>query len=216
MSPFARRLTPVVAVTILVGAAVLYFTVRKEKRAHARPVPKADLRGIDASGRTPVENRDIADALAALPNDGKVLRVAGDGDATPSDGHRDLDNLYVDYHPFFTRGDLDGDGRLDFVQAFMEKGSAGPWFHVAAFFGRPDGTFETIWVEKSVSLAAGDVSIERSLLIVTPDLDLDQVRRWRFEPQERRFVDADEESSSDTLDEDAPEAAPDGRPQVRA
>lgn len=215
MSP-ARRLTSVVAVALLVGAAALYLTIRKERRAHARPASKTDSRGIDSAGRTPAENSAIADALAALPKDGKPLRVAVDDDATPSDEHRDLDNLYADYHPFLARGDLDGDGRLDFVQAFVEKGASGPWFHVAVFFGRDDGTFAPIWVEKSVSLAAGDVTIERSLLIVTPDLGVDEARRWRFEPQEHRFVDADEASSPESSDEDEPDSAPDGRPRVRA
>ncbi len=59
------------------------------------------------------------------------LRAALDGDATDTDERRDLDAVYGTYHPFFARGDLDGDARLDFVQAFLEKGRSGPWFHVA-------------------------------------------------------------------------------------
>lgn len=216
MSPLAKRLTAVVAATILVGAGALMLTMRTAKRTHARPVLKSGPRGIDAGGRTPAEDRAIADALAALPKDAKRLRVAEDADATSSDLHRDLENLYGEYHAFFSRGDLDGDGRLDFAQAFVEQGTSGAWFHVAVFFGRPDGTFEPVWVEKSISLAAGDVSIERSLLIVTPDLALDEARRWRFDLEERRFLDADEDSGSDTTDEDAPEESPSGRPQVRA
>ena len=74
----------------------------------------------------PAENRAIASALAtASEAGGPALRVAEDDDATPSDDRSDLVDLYGTYHPFFVRGDLDGDGRLDFAQAFVETGSRG-------------------------------------------------------------------------------------------
>jgi hypothetical protein len=178
--------------------------------------PAADARGLDASGRTKAERLALDDALVGFRKEGLLLRTAEDGDAAESDEHRDLEDVYGSYHPFFVRGDLDGDGRLDFAQAFVEKGSSGVWFHVAVFFGNGDGTFQKpLWVERAISLAAGDLSIERSLLIVTPDLALDPTRRWRWEIAEKRFVDADEISRRDPADEDAPEETPDQKPRTR-
>ena len=99
----------------------------------------------------------------------------------------------------------------------MEKGSGGPWFHVAVFFGAADGTFQRpIWVERAISLGAGDLTIERSLLIITPDLGLDPTRRWRWEPVERHFVDADVASGrNDPAEDEAPDETPDQKPRAR-
>ncbi len=201
------------AAAIVAAAVVLTRRVPRPARA-APPVP--DTRGLDASGRTKGEKVAIEEALAAFRKSGLVLRAAEDGDAVESDEHRDLEDVYGSYHPFFVRGDLDGDGRLDFAQAFVEKGSTGVWFHVAVFFGTGEGTFQKpLWVERAVSLAAGDLSIERSLLIVTPDLALDPTRRWRWEPGEKRFVDADDVSRRTQVDEDAPDETPDQKPRTR-
>jgi hypothetical protein len=170
--------------------------------------------GLDRTGRTPAESRAIVAALAARETEtkGPALRVAEDGDATPSDDRDDLEDLYGVYHPYFVRGDLNGDGRSDFAQAFVEKGPDGR-FHVAVFFGAPDGGFEPpVWVEHGVSLAAGDLSLERTLLIVVPDLSVDEVRRWRWNALERRFVDADAEEAPRGGSDDE---APDSRPRVR-
>ena len=88
---------------------------------------------------------------------------------------------------------------------------------MAVFFGAGDGSFQKpIWVERAISLGAGDLTIERSLLIITPDLGLDPTRRWRWESGERRFVDADEVSQrGDPVDPDAPEETPDQKPRAR-
>jgi hypothetical protein len=185
----------------------------------SRKAPEHALRGaapagpaLDLSGRTPSESRAVAAALAAAPADGPRLRAAEDEDAAPSPERGDLADLYAVYHPFFVRGDLNGDGRVDFAQAFVEKG-AGGWFHVAVFFGRPEGGFEApVWVERAVSLAAGDLSIDRSLLIVVPDVALDEARRWRWDGMEQRFVDADAGAG---LRDDAEDTTPDDKPHVR-
>jgi len=169
---------------------------------------------VDPSGRTVGEGRAVAEALDAWAkgNAGPALRVAEDDDAAPSPERGDLADLYATYHPFFVRGDLNGDGRIDFAQAFVEKG-AGGWFHVAVFLGKPDGGFEApVWVERAVSLAAGDLSIDRTLLIVVPDLGLDEARRWRWDGIERRFVDAD---ADEIPRYDAEDATPDEKPRVR-
>jgi len=143
-----------------------------------------------------------------MPREAVSLRPAEDSDAADSDARKDLENLYADYHPFFARGDLDGDGRLDFVQGFVERGKGTAWFHVAVFFGSPDGKFaRPIWIEKAISLSAGDIAVERSLVVVTPDLGVDLARRWRFEPMSRRFVDADAAPAADTPAEDEGEDA---------
>jgi hypothetical protein len=205
---------------VLVGAAAIAAAALLLTKRPARPgratQPQADARGLGASGRTKAERLAVEEALAAFSKEGLLLRAAEDGDAAESDERRDLEDVYGSYHPFFVRGDLDGDGRLDFAQAFVEKGSSGVWFHVAVFFGTGDGTFQKpLWVERAISLSAGDLTIERSLLIVTPDLALDPTRRWRWEPAEKRFVDADEASRRDPADEDAPDETPDQKPRAR-
>jgi hypothetical protein len=213
-----RHVFLVLAVAAAIAAAALLLSKpgRKPVRA-AAPAPLAEARGLDASGRTKAERLAVDEALEAFRKEGLLLRTAEDGDAAESDERRDLEEVYGVYHPFFVRGDLDGDGQVDFAQAFAEKGNGGPWFHVAVFFGKGDGAFhEPLWVERAISLAAGDVTIERSLLIVTPDLGLDPSRRWRWEPAEKRFVDADDVSRrSDPADEDAPDESPDQKPRAR-
>lgn len=215
MSVRPRRVLFVLAGAAAIAAAALLLTKRAARPARAAP-PAADVRGLDASGRTKAERLAVEEALAAFRKEGLLLQAAEDGDAAESDEHRDLEDVYGSYHPFFVRGDLDGDGRLDFAQAFMEKRSSGLWFHVAVFFGTGDGTFQKpLWVERAISLAAGDLTIERSLLIVTPDLALDPTRRWRWEAGEKRFVDADEVSRREPSGEDAPDETPDQKPRAR-
>jgi hypothetical protein len=205
---------------ILAGAAAIVVAVLLVPKRPARPAraapPAPDTRGLDASGRTKAERLAIEEALAGFRKEGLLLRAAEDGDAAESDEHNDLEQVYGSYHPFFVRGDLDGDGKLDFAQAFVEKGSSGVWFHVAVFFGNGDGTFQKpIWVERAISLSSGDLSMERSLLVVTPDLALDPTRRWRWEPVEKRFVDADEVSRREPAEDNAPDETPDQKPRTR-
>jgi len=186
------RLLVAFLVPLVVAAIVFLPPVGRRKWERARPTGAAPSRERDPSGRTAAESRAVASALAAASAiGGPALRVAEDDDAAPSDERSDLADLYGTYHPYFVRGDLDGDGRIDFAQAFVETGSRG-WFHVAVFFGKADGGFEPpTWVERSVSLAAGDLSLERTILTIVPDLALDQARRYRWDPAESRFVDAD-------------------------
>jgi hypothetical protein len=208
----------VLAVAGATAAAALFLMKPAPKPAKAlAKAPNAEARGLDASGRTKAERLAVEQALETFKKDGLLVRAADDADAAESDERRDLEEVYGGYHPFFVRGDLDGDGRLDFAQAFVEKGSGGPWFHVAVFFGAGDGTFQRpLWVERAISLGAGDLTIERSLLIITPDLGLDPTRRWRWEPAEKRFVDADHVSRrNDPADDDVPDETPGQKPRAR-
>ncbi len=218
MSVRIRYVLFVLAVAVGTAAAALFLT--KPRPKVSKPLakaPSAEARGLDASGRTKAERLAVEQALEIFRKDGLLVRAAEDGDSAESDEHRDLEEIYGGYHPFFVRGDLDGDGRLDFAQAFVEKGSGGPWFHVAVFFGAGDGTFQRpMWVERAISLGAGDLTIERSLLVITPDLGLDPTRRWRWEPGEKHFVDADDASRRNgPADEDVPDETPDQKPRAR-
>jgi len=208
------RVLGLAAGTVLAGAAALLLV-----RRMPAPGAKAATTEMHAPLWTPAEKKAIDEAIAAaasgLPK--LMLRPALDTDATDTDEHRDLDAVYGTYHPFFTRGDLDGDGRMDFVQAFVEKGKTGLWFHVAAFIGRADGGFEKpVWVERAISLADGDVTVERSLVVITPDLGAEAARRWRFESAEKAFVDPDAEPRPARKDDDdTPEETPEQKPRAR-
>jgi len=213
----ARRLLLAFLVPLAIAAAVFLWPSRPRAgsdRAHPPSTGASGAPGLDASGYTPDESRAIAEALVALASDpgAPALRVATDDDSTPSPERDDLGGLYAVYRPFFVRGDLNGDGRLDFAQAFVEKAS-GSWFHVAVFFGRAGGGFEKpVWVERAMSLGAGDISIERTLLTVVPDLALDEARRWRWDAGEGRFVDADADVPPRV---DADEFPADEKPRAR-
>ncbi|HQQ77634.1 MAG TPA: hypothetical protein PLB01_09795 [Thermoanaerobaculia bacterium] len=211
-----RHVLGVAALAVLAAAAALVLTRRLP--APASPRPAAENAGARSGLPTPAERRAIdaaIDAAAAAPPK-LTLRPAVDADATDTDEHRDLDAVYGVYHPYFTRGDLDGDGRPDFVQAFVEKGRSGLWFHVAVFFGKADGTFGgPVWVERAISLADGDVTVERSLVVITPDLAGDATRRWRWEPAEHVFVDPDKEPRPVVTDDDVPDETPEQKPRAR-
>lgn len=138
------------------------------------------------SGRTPLE-----DAAVAVVS-GQGLRPATNEDAVESEGRQDLLWLYGDYSPYFVRGDLNSDGQLDFAQAFVRRDGPEPLFDVAVFFGGAGDFSAPVWVDRGVPLSTGDLSLDRSILIVTEDVDEDLLRRWRWDPALERFVDVDE------------------------
>jgi hypothetical protein len=127
------------------------------------------------------------------------LRVAADDDRRPSDGGDDMNVLYGVYHPYFVRGDVNDDGILDFVLAFVRRDSDPdtPWFSVVVFSGRGDGAFTGgSFLERDISLADGDLSLDRDAIVVTPDTSDEATRRYRWDPSRRRHVfvrDQDEE-----------------------
>jgi hypothetical protein len=139
----------------------------------------------DASGRTAGEDEVVASLAAS------GLRAATDEDATDSESRDEFRSLYVEYHPFFVRGDFDSDGRLDFAQAFVRRDGPEPLFDVAVFFGTVSGFSPPVWVERGLQLSTGDLSADRSVLVVTEDVEQDVSRRWRWDRSAARFVDVD-------------------------
>ena len=65
--------------------------------------------------------------------------------------------VYGSYHPYFARGDLDGDGRLDFVAGVRrERGGAASGSTSPSSSESRDGSFQKpVWVESAISLADG-------------------------------------------------------------
>jgi hypothetical protein len=149
-----------------------------------------------------VEDQAVSAALVS------GLRPATDEDATDSESRDELRVLYGDYRPYFVRGDFDSDGRLDFAQAFVRRDGPEPLFDVAVFFGIPEGFASPLWVERGLLLSGGDLTIDRTVLVVTEDVEQEVSRRWRWQPAERRFVDVD---AGDGGEDDEPWTEPDGR-----
>jgi len=182
--------------------------------AAAAPAPAAPAAPGSASGTPrvpahadgagyefrPAERDAVERYLAANPD----LRVAKDGDQRPVGEDGDVSNLYGVYHPYFVRGDANDDGILDFVLAFVRRDSDrdAPWFSVVVFEGRADGTFGAgALLERDISLADGDLSLDRDSIVVTPDTSEDESRRYRWDPAHRRHVFVRD-------DDEAPEVPP--------
>ena len=165
------------------------------------PLPAARAEGNEYPF-TPAEKAAVDEFLRRHPD----LRVATDEDRRESrDGGAEVRRLYGVYHPFFVRGDVNDDGVLDFVAAFVRRDSSrdSPWFSVVVFTGRgglrPPSFAEGAFLERDVSLARGDLSIDRDAVLITPDLADEAVRRYRWDPLRRSYVfvrdDADEDDT---------------------
>lgn len=123
------------------------------------------------------------------------LRLATDSDRQGS-GSADagVRRLYGVYHPFFVRGDINDDGILDFVLAFVRRESSRdtPWFSVVVFTGSGDQAGPAFhsgaFLERDITLALGDLSIDRDAVLITPDLADEAVRRYRWDPLRRSYV----------------------------
>lgn len=147
---------------------------------------------------TPAEKAAVDDFLRGNPH----LRAATDADRVPSsEQDSDFKSLYGVYHPYFVRGDLNDDGILDFVLGFVRRDSSAgpPWFSVVVFTGRErlaggpafgPGAF----LERDISLARGDLSIDRDAILLTPDLEDETVRRYRWDPVRRSYIFVREDS----------------------
>jgi len=141
-------------------------------------------------------------------------RPASGADSSPSPERKDMVVLYGSYQPYFVRGDLNGDGRLDFAQAFVREKEGKLLFDVLVFFGGDGGRFSApVPVETGSLLSAGDLAIDRTILIVTPDLSVDESVRYRFDSETGKFVGVDTEPAD--LDDDGPDPTPDDRPRAR-
>ncbi len=184
-----NRLVLVVSATFLCTAAC-----RQREAASATaspdpaPTPGVPARAADAGYAFRPKERSAVDAFLHKHTD---LRVAEDDDRRPNEDSGDLDGLYGVYHPYFVRGDANDDGMLDFVLAFVRRDSDAdnPWFTVVLFTGRSDGGFEPgVVLERDVSLADGDLSLDRDAIVVTPDTADEATRRYRWDPERRRHV----------------------------
>jgi hypothetical protein len=134
------------------------------------------------------EERAAVDAfLRANPG----FRVATDADRRESESN-DFRKLYGVYHPYFLRGDVNDDGILDFVLAFVRRDSDpdSPWFSIVVFAGKDhEGFAPGTFLERDVSLADGDLSVDRDSIVITPDTDEeDSARRYRWDPVRRSYV----------------------------
>lgn len=132
------------------------------------------------------ERKAVEDFLRA----NRDLRVAIDSDRREDEGE-DLRKLYGVYHPYFLRGDVNDDGILDFVLGFVRRDSDrdSPWFSIVVFTGAGEGAFAPGFLERDVSLADGDLSVDRDSILITPDLEEDEsTRRYRWDPRQRSHV----------------------------
>jgi hypothetical protein len=100
--------------------------------------------------------------------------------------------LYGVYHPYFLRGDVNDDGVLDFVLAFVRRDSDpdSPWFSIVVFNGSEKSGFAAgTFLERDVSLADGDLAVDRDSIVITPNLeDEDSTRRYRWDPFRHSYV----------------------------
>jgi len=203
----ARRTAATLAVALVALLAVAAACARRsEARAATAPTPapeaattkSAPARASDAGyDLRPSEQAAVDAFLRAHPD----LRVARDSDHRASDDGG-VAGLYGVYHPYFVRGDDNDDGILDFVLAFVRRDSDRdtPWFSIVVFAGRPDGTFAAgAFLEREISLADGDLAVDRDAIVVTPDVAEDAARRYRWDAGKQRHVyvrDEDEDSAS--------------------
>jgi len=213
----ARRVLVVVVVVGLAFSAAAWFLARggapffRRSTAGAPALPGTSGREPARPGKLPWTAEEAAAIRLAIPSRG---RPASDADADPSPERKDMSVLYGSYQPYFVRGDLNGDGRLDFAQAFVREKEGKLLFDVLVFFGRDGGGFSApVPVEVGSLLSAGDLAIDRTILIVTPDLSVDETVRYRFEPDTGKFVGIEAEAAD--RDDDGPDPTPDDRPRAR-
>ena len=196
-------------VAVWLGVRVV-GSLGKRLARHDAGAPGVQAGAIVPRGRWSVSERE---AVERITHKGYRAALSSDAGSTPE--RDDIEALYGKYDPFFVRGDLNGDGLPDFVQAFVRERDGSVLFDVVVFFGLEGGGFSPpVFVERGVALGNGDVAIDRTLVIVTPDLTSDESYRYRFDPESKKFVDVDEASGS-AGDDDSPEQAPDQRPRIR-
>jgi hypothetical protein len=140
------------------------------------------------------------DAVDGFLRSNGDLRIATDEDRHEA-ASEDVKKLYGVYHPYFLRGDVNDDGMLDFVLAFVRRDSDrdSPWFSVVVFAGKDTNGFAPgAFLERDVSLADGDLSIDRDAIVITPDLDDDEnTRRYRWDPIKHAYVFVHDDSEED-------------------
>ncbi len=190
----------VLAVASWAGAALIVTRLGMSilKEAPLNPIQPSD-------GESQIEWTD-AEKVAIEAGAPSGMVPATENDAEPGPERQDLEVLYGSYEPFFVRGDLNGDGVMDFVQAYVDRQKDLLVFDVAVFFGRSGKFSPPYFVVRNVNLAAGDISIDRSLLIITEELGSDTNRRFRYDPLLENFYDVD---ATETEPQAPPEDVPD-------
>jgi hypothetical protein len=191
-----------VAAAIFCAAAVVACHKANVSSAVSAPAASAP-QAAELSARVPVAHVDPGAypfqpaekaAVEVFLRQHTDLRVSTDADRQRTRDADDVRRLYGVYHPFFVRGDLNDDGILDFVLAFVRRDSdrESPWFSVVVFIGRSDSggpAFQSgVFIERDVTLARGDLSIDRDAVLITPDLADEGVRRYRWDPLRRSYV----------------------------
>ncbi|MBC8645769.1 MAG: hypothetical protein H7X85_01290 [Thermoanaerobaculia bacterium] len=182
------------ALTLAAGLlAIAPIGCRQAETAATPPRPLPAPARADGSGYTfrPTEQQAVDGFLGR----NRDLRVATDGDRRSAEEEGGpVGSLYGVYHPYFVRGDVNDDGILDFVLGFVRRDSdrETPWFSVVVFTGRdrtgrPDFGAET-FLERDISLADGDLAIDRDAILITPDLSEDSTRRYRWDPARRSYI----------------------------
>jgi hypothetical protein len=165
---------------------------RPSKTSPDAPTPAAEV-AADPYGLKPGEKAAVEAFLKANPR----LRLSTDADARAPDAA--LIRLYGIYHPYFVRGDVNDDGLLDLVVGFVRRDSpaSGVWFSVVVFAGRDGGGFAPgIFLERDISLADGDLSVDRDSIVITPDTSDDPTRRYRWDAVRRQFKFVSEEDET--------------------
>ncbi|HEY6930789.1 MAG TPA: hypothetical protein VJA66_14005 [Thermoanaerobaculia bacterium] len=196
---------PFLAALVLAGAVSSCRRAATSRLSNGpvRPSSRSDrVEPVAPSGLLiPTEKRAVDEFLQAHPD----LRPATDSDRrVPREGDGDVVHLYGIYHPYFVRGDVNDDGILDFVMAFVRRDTKqGQWFSIVVFsgLGGDNGFDKGTFLERDISLVHGDVSIDRDAVLITPDLSDEAVRRYRWDPIHRSYVFVRD-------DEEDPEAPP--------
>ena len=211
-----RKRILVLAAGLVLWTAAAWLGLRGARLLWSRVAGGEPVAGSPAIGPavpgwrwTPAERQ----AVERATRPGYRAALPADAAATPE--REDLATLYGRYDPYLVRGDLNDDGRPDFVQVFVREREGAVLFDVVVFFGLEGGGFSApMIVERAVALGNGDVAIDRDLVIVTPDLASDETYRYRLDQDLKKFVDVDAGSGS-SLDDDAPDESPDQRPRAR-
>jgi hypothetical protein len=199
MKPGSRslRLPRVAAALTVASLAGLCAAWACRRVPEPAPPPAAPAAVRETTPPAPVEDSSYGlraaekAAIAAFLRLHTDLRAATDDDRRPSLDGEDVASLYGIYHPYFVRGDANDDGILDFVLAFVRRDSDDetPWFSVAIFAGDARGGFAPgVFLERDISLADGDISLDRDAVVVTPDVSDDAARRYRWDPERERHV----------------------------
>lgn len=204
------------AVTVWAAAAAMGLRTLghlvKQTRNGAAPQPGSAPGQDDRPGLLEPESAAIRKGAPA------GYRPATAADCEETQEREDLENLYVTYEPYFVRGDVNSDGVLDLAVAYVSGGET-PVYDVAVLFGKRGGGFsDPMFVERGTALAFGDLSIDRSIVVVTPDLSTEVTRRYRYNAKQGSFEDVDagfEERPGRERQDDAPEEAPDHRLRTR-